>query len=152
MPHCATRYFGVCEYQADSLIEFPGGLPGFPRERRFLAITDPAREPLLFLQSLERAALCFLAMPVTAIEPGYELRASADDLEALGLDPGRQPVMGVEALVLAVIALSPDGGITANLLAPLVVSLASWRGVQAVRDDALYGCRYRLAAEQGVAC
>ena len=46
-------------------------LPGFEDRSRFLPLTFPGREPLVFLQSLDRVELCFLALPVLRFEWAY---------------------------------------------------------------------------------
>ena len=53
MPRVMTRRFGPLEYDPAGTFEFPSGLPGFERERRFTLLEPAALAPLLFLQSLE---------------------------------------------------------------------------------------------------
>ncbi len=149
MPQCETRYFGVVSYADGMAIEFAAGLPGFEDCRRFLPIDDAARRPFIFLQSLEQPGLCFLALPVEAIAPGYQLKMSAEDVAAIGFE--KLPAMGSEARCLAVVSMAEAGHPTANLLAPLVINPANGRAVQSVRDDSAYGCRHALAAE-GTPC
>jgi len=134
MPYCHTRYFGTLEFDEDSAIDFPQGMPGFAGERRFLPVELPQHHPLIFLQSLATPGLCFPTVPAAAIEPGYRAQFSAADLAALGLE--HAPAKG-EVLCLAVIAIAEDG-ITANLLAPVVVNPATRRGVQSIQDPRRY--------------
>lgn len=137
MPVLDTRYFGPIPYREEAAIVFPGGLPGFEERRRFLALSFPQREPLVFLQSVEDAALCFITLPALAVDPAYRLEMSREDLVLAGLPPGAQPRIGDDVLCLAVISL-PEGGATANLLAPVVVNLRNLRAVQAVAPHASY--------------
>ncbi len=150
MPHCQTRYFGALAYDENSAIDFPLGLPGFDRERRFVPVELPQHHPLIFLQSLATPGLCFPALPAAAIRPGYRPRFSARDLEALGLS--RPPARG-EVLCLAVLAITEEG-VTANLLAPVVLHPGTRRGVQAVQDPRRYSHQHRLdaGARAGAAC
>jgi flagellar assembly factor FliW len=147
MPQCETKYFGPVSYGADAAIEFPAGLPGFESRRRFLPVEEAAHRPLIFLQSLEEPRLCFITVPVLALDPGYCVKLSAEDLAILGVE--KAPAMGKEALCLAVVSMAEGARPTANLLAPIVVSWATRRAVQAVRDDALYGCCHPLAGGAG---
>ena len=56
MPIFHTTRFGPIDYDEASVIHFPAGLPAFESERQFIALRDPATEPLLFLQSLTTAS------------------------------------------------------------------------------------------------
>ncbi len=148
MPQCETKYFESLNYEPGSEIEFPAGLPGFENCRWFLPLDDPARQPVLFLQSLEQPGLCFITVPVLAIDPAYQLALTAEDMGALALDATRQPVIGQDVLCLAVVAFGEDDVPTANLLAPVVISLKNGKAVQPIRDDVVYGCRHPLSLEQ----
>lgn len=146
-----TRYFGDLPYENDSVIEFPGGLPGFENERRFLPVELAAHRPLVFLQSLATPALCFPALPVPAIDEHYRLRLDAGDLETLGFAAGARPAIGRDVLCLAIISIEAEA-VTANLLAPVVVNLATRRAVQAIAPGSDYSHRHPLAAEGVAAC
>jgi flagellar assembly factor FliW len=149
MPVARTTSFGQVSYDAGAVIEFPRGLPGFDRRRRFLAVRFPDSDPLVFLQSLEDAALCFITLPVLAIEPRYRLEVSAEDLVLVALPEGRRPRIGEDVLCLAVISIHPEGP-TANLLAPVVVNLQNRRAVQAVAPEPRYSHRQPLGQEAAV--
>jgi flagellar assembly factor FliW len=151
MPVVETKNFGRVEYAADTVIEFPRGLPGFESRRGFLPLHQSENDPLVFLQSLEEPALCFVTVPVLVVDPAYRLDAEAEDLALVGLPPGR-PRLGADVLCLAVVSLREDGP-TANLLAPVVVNLANRRAVQAVSAACGYSHRHPLrAAEEAMAC
>ena len=148
MPLCETKYFESLNYESGSEIEFPGGLPGFENCRWFLPLEDPARNPVRFLQSLEQPGLCFITLPVLAIDPAYQLTMTAEDLGTLDLDLAEPPVIGQEVLCLVVVAFGEDGVSTANLLAPVVISLKNSKGVQSVREDVVYSCSHALSPAQ----
>lgn len=140
-----TRYFGTVGCDEGRVIEFPAGLPGFEKRQRFVLLEDAERKPVIFLQSLDEPQLCFLTLPVLAVDPEYRLKIAAEDLRVLDLCAGRQPVIGGEVECLVILAVADDGSVTANLLAPVVIHAGTRRAVQAVREDAIYGCRHRLA-------
>ena len=141
---CETRYFGPLEYDEESVLLFPDGIPAFEQERRFVAIRQPINEPLVFLQSLTHPELCFVTLPVAAICPGYRLSLAPEDLEALGLATGRQPAIGREVLCLALLAVEENTLPTANLLAPIVVNLETRGARQAIQMDSCYSHREQL--------
>lgn len=151
MPSVETKYFGIMPYCQESVFEFPFGLPGFEDEKRFVLIELPDHAPLVFLQSLAQTALCFLALPILAVDREYRLAIAPEDLAALGLDTGPQPQLGTEVLVLALLSLHDKFPATANLMAPIVIHLGSRRAIQAIRRDSFYSHQHSIeprAAEQ----
>ena len=122
--------FGDLEYNDEALLQFPRGLPGFEQCRFFVLIQQPQHAPLVHLQSLENAGLCFLAVPVRQIDAGYQLQLQREDRDLI---PAGDPT-----LELALLAAAADGQITANLLAPIVIHLPTRVGVQSVRNDQKY--------------
>jgi flagellar assembly factor FliW len=151
MPVVQTHNFGSISYSHEAAIEFPRGLPGFDDRRRFLALQFEDTAPLVFLQSLERADLCFITMPVLAVDPQYRLQVSTEDLTEVDLSPLRQPRIGEDVLCLAVLSIS-ESGPTANLLAPVVVNLRNLKAVQAVAPESGYPHRHALVTEEAPVC
>ena len=145
MPQCETRYFGTVSYDPQSVITFSAGLPAFEHCRCFLPIEDAARQPFIFLQSLEDPHLCFLTLPVAMLDRGYQLKASIDDLATIGLE--KPLAAGTDLQCLAVVSFTPEGAATANLLAPIIVNAGTRQAVQAVRDDSVYSSCHPLAPE-----
>jgi flagellar assembly factor FliW len=117
-------------------LEFPSGLPGFETYTRFVLEHRAEIAPIMVLQSLDSADLCFLAAPVNAIDPAYELAMTAEDQAVLGSTG--------EILCLAILSAAKDGPLTANLLAPVVIDARTGRAVQAVRCDSRYSHQHPL--------
>jgi flagellar assembly factor FliW len=143
MPLLETKHFGKLSYEAESEIEFPLGLPGFDERKRFVAVHFAESDPLIYLQSLDDPALCFITMPILAIDPRYELRVSGEDLALLGLNPTRQPRIGDDVMCLSVLSIQETGA-TANLLAPILVNLRNRTAVQAVAPESDYSHQFAL--------
>jgi flagellar assembly factor FliW len=148
MPRLETKYFGAMEYQAESVFEFPHGLPAFQQEKAFVFIETPEYAPLVFLQSLRQASLCFLALPVLTVDPGYRLTVSPEDRVLLGLDPRRDPTPGDGILTLALVSLSDGSSPSANLMAPIVVNTEKRLALQAIRVDRLYSHRHPVTVKR----
>jgi flagellar assembly factor FliW len=140
-----TKYFGTLPYREESVFDFPLGLPSFENEKRFVPIELPEHAPLLFLQSLNQPELCFLTFPILVVDGDYRLTMSCEDLAALELDPHRQPTLGSEVLVLALVSMHDGFSATANLMAPIVVNLKTRRALQAIREDATYSHQHPVA-------
>jgi flagellar assembly factor FliW len=138
MSSVETKYFGAVSAETGVVIEFPAGLPAFERERLFLAIEHPRTEPFVLLQSMCTRELCFLALPVSAVEPAYRLQMSDEDLDALQLDRAANQVSAEDIAALALVVVGPDGRMSANLMSPVVVNRRNRRAIQSVRWDGAY--------------
>jgi flagellar assembly factor FliW len=150
MQYLDTKNLGAISWEPQSEIEFPRGVPGFEAYRRFVAVHFGHTDPLIFVQSLEDAALCFVTMPVRAVDPDYRLSVSREDLGLVGLRWERQPRIGEEIHCLAVLSFK-ETGTTANLLAPIVINLKNLKAVQAVAQEGGYSHRHVLIEEEKAA-
>ena len=129
---------GAVELPAADVLEFPGGIPGFPEARRF-ALVPAGREGLFWLQSAEASGLVFLLADPFRWFPDYDIEVPDADLAALdAAAPG-------DLAVLAVVTLPGAAGQSAsvNLRAPVLLAAASRRGRQVV----LAGDRHAVRAE-----
>jgi len=139
-----TKNFGVVSYQPESVMHFPNGLPGFEEQRQFLALNYENTQPLVFLQSLANAELCFITLPVGCVDPQYRLRVSEEDLGPLGFAPEYQPAIGPDVVCLIIVSLQ-ESGPTVNLLAPIVVNSTTLKAVQAIAPESSYSHRHPLS-------
>jgi flagellar assembly factor FliW len=146
-----TKNFGTIDYEQDSELEFPRGLPGFDERRRFVAVRFVESDPLVYLQSLEDPALCFITMPVLAVDPRYRLKVTGEDLGEIGLPAARQPRIGEDVFCLTVLAMRETGP-TANLLAPIVINLKTRRAVQAIAPECDYSHQHELMPQEPALC
>lgn len=147
MSSVETKYFGTLPYAAESLFQFPQGLPAFEDEKIFVLIEARERAPLIFLQSMAQASLCFVALPILLVEKNYQLAIAPEDLEDLGLDDRLQPDLGADVMVLALLSLHGEFLATANLMAPIVLNVKTRRGLQAIRRDSRYSHEHPVAGE-----
>lgn len=134
-----TRQFGPLDYSDEAVITFPEGLLGFERMHRFLLIDQPEIEPLRWLQSIDEPQIAFTVIEPELVFPGFRVRLSPDDREALGLSAHAEP----RVLVLVTVPKDP-AEMTANLLGPLVVHPERKLGRQLVLHDSALGTRERL--------
>jgi flagellar assembly factor FliW len=136
-----SPWLGGLSWSAGEELDFPAGLPGFERCRRMVPVEIPSQRPLIYLQSAEDARVCFVAMPVRAVWPEFELELGEDDRAAIGLE--ETAAMGTDVLCLAL--LLPWGrSVQTNLNAPIVINLRNGRGVQAILPAGTAGA-FRLA-------
>ncbi len=114
-------------------LDFPAGLIGCPEWRRFRLLQDLDAAPIAVLESLDEPTLSFLVVDPRLWVPGYSLDSAAEALAAAGLtEPGA-------LLPLAILNVHAEPlQVTANLLGPLAIDVASGKGVQIVLTDQPY--------------
>lgn len=146
-----TKNFGTVHYELGTELVFPRGLPGFEQRRKFLALHFADTDPLVYLQSVEAGELCFVTLPVLAVDREFRLHVESEDRELVGLPLSGALQIGDDVLCVAVLSIREDGP-TANLLAPIVVNLRNRQAVQAVAAQSGYSHQHRLMEEEAVAC
>lgn len=142
-----TTRFGALPVDESRVITFPEGLPGFEGCRRYTLVPHPAADgaapsPFQWLQSIDDGSLAFLAMDPHLAFPQYAPRLPSSELKNLCLDGSD----AAEARLLALLTV-PQGdpqGVTANLMAPVVVNREARLGKQIVVSGEEYSLRHRL--------
>jgi flagellar assembly factor FliW len=126
-----SKWLGEVALDPDCELYFPSGLPGFEDERRFVPVEIPAQRPLVYLQSVINADICFVSLPVFVIKRDFDLHISEDERCELQLPEMMQPRIGEDVLCLAL--LLPSGEtVEANLNAAIVINLHNRRGIQCI--------------------
>ena len=143
-----TQRFGEVTFEANDLIEFPWGLPGFAHLRRFLALTLDEQPNFLWLQSADDPTVALPAADPWQMFPDYEPKLPAYATAALEL---RNPD---DFSLLCVVVVTKDAReMTMNLLAPIVINLKSRRARQVMLENSGYSVRRPVprTAESAVA-
>jgi flagellar assembly factor FliW len=144
----ATKYFGLLECAEDAIFDFPEGLPGFEEDVQFVLLDQPDQKPLVFMQSVRRQDVCFLALPVFLADPNYSLSMPSDDLAVLGLAPDRQPRIGEDVLCLVLLTVIEGVAPTVNLRSPIIVNLKNQKGLQSIQLNSDYPFQSSLLAQK----
>ena len=109
-----------------------GGMPGFPASQRFALVEVAEAAPLLRLVSRDEDDLEFVVVPPAVFFPDYAPVIDDATVHSLGIRSAE------DAMLLLVVNPGDDAGAaTANLLAPVVVNLATRQGGQVVLDEDL---------------
>jgi flagellar assembly factor FliW len=138
----ATSQFGEILYANEDVLFFPRGLPAFENYRSWI-LTGSEDNAIRWLQSIEDGRL---AVPVTtpdAVLSDYNARIPDDDLEAVGSKDSGD-------LALLVVVCIPDKApwnMTANLRAPILVSLKNRKAVQVIGLGDEYPVHYAIFPE-----
>lgn len=147
VPQAETQQFGTIDFDERDAVEFPHGLPAFEAEKRFVLIRRDEVKPVVFLQSLQDKSLCFVTLPVEALEPGYQPQISDEDWSLLCAvsEADNEGSFRQDLTMLAILSVT-DSRPTANLLAPVVVHRGTGKGVQAIRMDNAYSHQHPVGA------
>ena len=116
-------------------IRFPRGLHGFEACRSFVLMASGADPMLQYLKSVEGPPASFLVIDPRRVMPGYGCELTDTDRHQLGADINDRAL-----LWLALVMVEPDGTVTANLRAPIVINPALMIGQQVIP----YHCGYSL--------
>lgn len=125
---------------AESVFEFPQGIPGFEEDVRFALDGEQELAPVLFLHSTRESGPRFLCLPADAVAKEYAFELSDEDAALLGLEAGLHRPGEPGLLCVFVLTVHGDGAVTANTLAPVVLSLGRRRGLQPIQAGAGYSC------------
>lgn len=133
-----SHLFGTLEVERDQLLTMPDGLLGFPGCTS-LAMLPAGRDGFFWLHSVEEPSVAFLMVDPFLYFEDYSVDITGTVLQRLGAN---EPA---DVNVFAIVTLpGTDGVATANLQGPLVFSVASRQGFQAVLPDSPYGTRAQL--------
>ena len=131
--------FGDLSVAADSVIEFPSGLIGFPHHAKYVLIEH--KRPFSWLHSIEDANLAFVVVDGAEFGEKYNLRPPLGDKDCDFKEDD-------EYAILVIVTVRPEPTMTtANLKAPLFVNIRNRRGVQVIFDDPRYSTRHPLWSE-----
>lgn len=123
----AGTRFGEIELDDGKAIVFPYGLIGFPEARRYVLLEPQDSGPVAWLQSLDMPELAFPVVDGTSVGGAYPDPTP----EKLAHEAG---LAASDLTVLVVVSARKGKGLSANLLAPLVIDLETRSGAQVVLD------------------
>lgn len=121
--------FGLQEIDPDSILNFPGGLPGFEDLRHYKLFHEEGTHTLLYLQSVEDPGVQFPLVDPDHFQVNYEITLNDEELSQLQLeDPS-------EAVILVTVSRADDsegaeGGLRANFMGPIILNTKARTGMQ----------------------
>jgi len=131
---------GITLSRKQNLVNFPAGLPGLPKNLTRFEIIAPAQDtPFFFLQSRQDDHVGFILVNPFVLFPDYEFELPEEDARALAIE--RPEKAAVFCIVNAARGLQDA---TVNLLAPVVLNVASGSAAQVVLNDERYSIRHPL--------
>lgn len=127
--------FGTIEYREDDLIVFPWGIPGFDHLKSFLALSLPAQDHLVWIQSVEDVNVALPAADPWSFFPAYDPSLPTFARFSLDLDKPE------DFTILGIVVAPGDGTMFMNLMAPVIINLKS----RIARQVALESSGYSVA-------
>ena len=128
--------FGQLPVPADSVIEFPSGLIGFPRSQRFVMLEH--KPPFSWLHSVDDPNLAFVVVDGFEFGDNYKVKPPYGDKD---IDLNEDD----DYAILVIVTVRPDpSDTTANLKAPLFVNVRNRLGTQVIFDDQRFSTRFPL--------
>ncbi|MDB5800055.1 MAG: hypothetical protein JWL63_994 [Rhodocyclales bacterium] len=138
--------FGSLEVDADKLIEFPAGLPGFEDCKKFTLLeVGEAKSPSVgVLQCVDRPEVAFSVAEPDQFGLHYEFSLTEDEEKLID-------VTRIEDVVVFLILRRDEGPassvpVKANLMAPLVINAVQRIGIQKIIGRV--GCDVTLRAAE----
>jgi flagellar assembly factor FliW len=149
----STARFGTIEVEADLIITLVEGMIGFENCKRFVVVRHDGKSAFRWLQSLDVPTVAFPIVEPAEFRPDYAPTISDSDAALLNL------TVETPLLVFVVVTI-PSGnprGMTANLLAPVVINGETRQGKQVIVQEDIYTTRHLIVDEmlrvsQGVTC
>lgn len=135
----STR-FGELDVPEETIIEFPGGLIGFPGSKRYIILEH--KPPFSWLHSVDDPSLAFVVVDGFEFGQHFDVRPPSSDKECDFREDD-------EYAILIIVTVRSDPKLsTANLKAPLFVNMRNRKGLQIILDDNRYSVRHPLWAEE----
>jgi flagellar assembly factor FliW len=122
---------GTVEFESNSVLEFPAGLPGFETCKRFKLFHEEGKPTVFYLQSLDNPAVLFSLGDPGLLSLSYEVTLSDAEQALLKVTPG-------DELLLEVIVYKegnkPDF-VKVNMLAPIILNITKRLGLQKILQN-----------------
>ena len=126
-----TTRFGDIEVTEDALLTFPSGFVGFPAVQRFVVLDAAENSDYQWFQAVDEPSLALIIVDVHILQPDFQVDIPDEGLSEIEYTPS-DPLM-----IMAVVTI-PAGKpheATANLRAPLVVNVRTWKGKQVILHE-----------------
>lgn len=132
--------FGDFQVPAETVIEIPAGIIGFPHATRYVMLEH--KQPFSWLHAVDDANLAFVVVD------GFEFGQQFDVKPPVG-DKDTDFREDDEFAILIIVTVRSDPRLTtANLKAPVFVNMRNRKGVQIIIDDPRYTTRFPLWSDE----
>lgn len=134
-----TLFFGELQVEAEDIITFPSGIPGFEEYTQFALVQPEDSAPFSYLQSIQQGELSFLIVDPFLFFKDYEISLPDSTQEEL------QILHAADVQLWSVVTVSGDNSkLTANLLAPIVWNTGKQLAKQVILHDSDYQVKHEI--------
>jgi len=138
-----SQRFGAIEVAEDQVINFAEGIIGFPEEKSFVLIPHNSAGFLAWLQSAKTPAVALPVVSAHAFGGRYPDVDVTEIAKAHGLGGPSEDVA-----LMVVLCAPHNSPATVNLLAPILVNVATRRGAQVILEGSSFSTRELFVREQ----
>ncbi len=136
-----TKAMGTVSIVEKQIIELDQGFYGFNEYHRF-ALIDAPHKPFIWVQSMDKNDLAFLAIDPFLFRQDYEIDIEDSLLAPLEI---KSPS---DVLVFSLVTVPSDGSpVTANLQGPLIINKKNNKAMQAILADPRWQTKHDIVAE-----
>ena len=136
-----TRAFGEIEIDESKVINFPGGIIGFPDLQHFVLLydEDQGNNTVKWLQSVEEPGFAMPVISPLIVKDDYNPSVDDELLKPLG-------EMNDDDMVVLVTMTIPHEieKMTVNLRGPVIINSATCKGCQIIIDSDEYKVKYPI--------
>ena len=136
-----TRAFGEIEIDESKVIEFPGGIIGFPDLQHFVLLYDEEQgsNTVKWLQSVEEPGFAMPVLNPLIVKEDYNPSVDDELLKPLG-------EMNDDDMIVLVTMTIPHEieKMTVNLRGPVIVNSATCKGCQIIIESDEYKVKYPI--------
>ena len=137
----STSRFGKLQIDNDSIIRFPGGIPGFMEFKKYVLLRKENNNLFCFLHSVENKDLMFILTNPYFFILDYTFKLPDDDCVLLNLKNDND----IKKLgIFVVVKIDTDKNIFLNLKAPICVNFEQKLGKQVILYNSDYSHQYKL--------
>ncbi len=138
-----TTYLGKVEVQADDILTFANGIPGFKDEKEYVLLPF-GKEGFFLLQSAVTKHHAFICVNPFIFWANYEIRLDDQSIEQLNLSNETDVALFVLLTIEQPFTLS-----TANLKAPIVTNTKNGKAKQLMLQTSHYSAKTPLVTKGG---
>ncbi len=136
-----TSRFGLLEFPKDLVINFPGGLLGFPHAENYAVLEhDADGSPFKWLQAVDDPNLAFIIIDPHLLVPDYLGKVEKEVHDVFGpFDP-----QDISTIAIVTVPGQAPIDMTANLRAPVIIRFTTRQGKQLILTDDEFSLNHRI--------
>ncbi len=136
-----SKFLGELDIAEEKVINFEEGILGFEEIKEYCIVPIPQKEGFYIMQSIEDENISFILINPWDSFKDYEIDIDDAQLEELRVEESSQ-------LAIYSIVSFKKNGMTANLLAPIVINAENKNGAQIVLHYSKYTTKHIIPISQ----